>query len=86
MQRDAWKLARCRHGDGSLVDLFFSDQPADIARAKAMCRGCPLARPCLEGALDRQEPWGVWGGELVVAGRVLAVKRPRGRPRLRPAV
>jgi WhiB family transcriptional regulator, redox-sensing transcriptional regulator len=26
-------------------------------------------------------PWGVWGGELFVAGRVVRRKRPRGRPR-----
>jgi hypothetical protein len=27
--------------------------------------------PCLEGALERREPWGVWGGQLLVDGRVL---------------
>ncbi|OZB46955.1 MAG: transcription factor WhiB, partial [Cellulomonas sp. 14-74-6] len=27
------------------------------------------------------EPWGVWGGEVFVAGQVVAVKRGRGRPR-----
>ena len=36
---------------------------------------------CLEGALARQEPWGVWGGELISNGVVLAHKRRRGRPR-----
>ena len=29
----------------------------------------------------RREPWGVWGGEVFVEGRVVAVKRGRGRPR-----
>ena len=23
---------------------------------------------CLEGALERREPWGVWGGELFIGG------------------
>jgi WhiB family redox-sensing transcriptional regulator len=36
---------------------------------------------CLAAALDRAEPWGVWGGEILQSGMVLARKRPRGRPR-----
>jgi WhiB family redox-sensing transcriptional regulator len=39
---------------------------------------------CLEGALERREPWGVWGGELFLNGRILAQKRRRGRPRKNP--
>jgi WhiB family transcriptional regulator, redox-sensing transcriptional regulator len=62
-------------------DLFFAESPADIARAKELCRGCPAAAACLAGALDRAEPWGVWGGELVLRGTVVASKRGRGRPR-----
>jgi len=62
-------------------DLFFAESPADIARAKELCRGCPAAAACLAGALERAEPWGVWGGELVLRGTVVASKRGRGRPR-----
>lgn len=65
-------------------DLFFAESPLDVERAKAMCGDCPLRSACLEGALDRKEPWGVWGGELLVAGAVVARKRPRGRPRKHP--
>jgi WhiB family redox-sensing transcriptional regulator len=36
---------------------------------------------CLAGALERGEPWGVWGGELLQNGVITAGKRPRGRPR-----
>jgi WhiB family redox-sensing transcriptional regulator len=36
---------------------------------------------CLAGALQRGEPCGVWGGELLLNGTVIADKRPRGRPR-----
>ena len=36
------------------------------------------------GAIDRAEPWGGWGGELVENGRIVAVKRPRGRPPKHP--
>ena len=77
---DPWAKARCRDGHGTLTHLFFSDTLLDIARAKAICSKCPLTAPCLSGAIAREEPWGVWGGQLVVSGRVVAHKRPRGRP------
>lgn len=62
-------------------DLFFAESPADIARAKELCGRCPFTEPCLAGALERGEPWGVWGGELVLRGTIVASKRGRGRPR-----
>ncbi|ONH33822.1 WhiB family transcriptional regulator [Pseudofrankia asymbiotica] len=62
-------------------DLFFAESPADVESAKAICRDCPIRLACLATALDRHEPWGVWGGELVVTGVVVPYKRPRGRPR-----
>lgn len=62
------------------ADLWFAERTADVERAKAVCRQCPLRVECLEGALERGEPWGVWGGEVFVDGRVVAVKRGRGRP------
>ena len=85
-----WAQARCAGGvtaDGvaSMTDLFFSDEIPAIRAAKAICATCPLAEPCLAGALERREPWGVWGGQLFKDGKVLAVKRPRGRPPKDPA-
>ncbi len=68
----------CRSVD---PELFFAEAPADIERAKALCVACPLRRGCLDGALERREPYGVWGGQLVVQGVIVARKRPRGRPR-----
>ena len=62
-------------------DLFFSERPADLEQAKSLCAGCPLIDECRQGALDRAEPWGVWGGAIFDAGRIIAVKRGRGRPR-----
>ncbi|WP_272914498.1 WhiB family transcriptional regulator [Ornithinimicrobium cavernae] len=62
-------------------DLFFAERPQDIERAKSLCAACPLRELCLQTALELEEPWGVWGGELVERGRVIARKRPRGRPR-----
>lgn len=63
------------------VDLWFAERGDDVERAKAMCHACPLRRECLDGALARREPWGVWGGEVFVDGVVVARKRGRGRPR-----
>ena len=77
---DDWESAACRDRTGSLTPLFFSEEPADIELAKTICARCPLAVACLEGALARREPAGVWGGQLFANGEVLAYKRGRGRP------
>ena len=62
-------------------ELFFAESPRDVEQAKALCRGCRARLACLAGALERGEPWGVWGGELLMRGEVVPRKRPRGRPR-----
>lgn len=33
-----------------------------VEEAKGYCRSCPVMHECLEEALDRAEPAGVWGG------------------------
>jgi WhiB family redox-sensing transcriptional regulator len=70
-------LLPCRSHD---PDLWFADSPAELERAKQLCRGCPVRVACLDSALSRQEPWGVWGGEIFERGVVIPRKRPRGRP------
>ncbi len=62
-------------------ELFFAESPQDVEQAKEMCRGCRARLACLAGALERGEPWGVWGGELLMRGAIVPSKRPRGRPR-----
>jgi WhiB family redox-sensing transcriptional regulator len=62
-------------------ELFFAESPADVETAKALCQDCPVRLSCLAGALERREPWGVWGGQLFLRGDVVPRKRPRGRPR-----
>jgi WhiB family redox-sensing transcriptional regulator len=62
-------------------DLFFAESPDDVETAKDLCRSCPARVVCLAGALERREPWGVWGGELFLRGEIVPRKRPRGRPR-----
>jgi WhiB family redox-sensing transcriptional regulator len=62
-------------------ELFFAEHPEDLLRAKMLCGDCPMRTACLAGALQRREPCGVWGGELLLRGTIIADKRPRGRPR-----
>jgi hypothetical protein len=85
-ESDLRALAACNDGNGSLTELFFSEDLYDIARAKFICRSCTVREECFDGARERREPWGVWGGELFVNGKVIAQKRRRGRPpKSRPA-
>lgn len=72
------ELLPCRVND---PELFFAESPTDVEHAKTLCTECPVQALCLAGALERREPWGVWGGELFLQGVVIPRKRPRGRPR-----
>jgi WhiB family redox-sensing transcriptional regulator len=75
-------LAACA---GVGLEVMFPEDIAAISVAKAVCADCPVREECLAGAVARREAAGVWGGELFEEGRVIAVKRPRGRPRkIRP--
>ena len=72
------ELLPCRREN---PERFFAETPQDVEVAKALCLDCPVRAECLAGALERREPWGVWGGELFLQGVVIPRKRPRGRPR-----
>lgn len=87
----AYENDRHRHRDGATLpchehpaDLWFAELPEQVETAKALCAPCPLRQQCLTEALERAEPWGVWGGQLVLSGVVVPRKRPRGRPRKGP--
>ena len=81
-------VARLARGPGSAPlpcqredpRLWFSKRPAGLERAKAYCQPCPLRAACLAGAMAREEPHGVWGGEIFARGRITPRKAPRGRP------
>jgi WhiB family redox-sensing transcriptional regulator len=75
---EAGERLPCRRED---PELFFAESPQDVEVAKALCTTCPVQVECLAGALERREPWGVWGGQLFLQGVVIPRKRPRGRPR-----
>jgi WhiB family transcriptional regulator, redox-sensing transcriptional regulator len=75
-------LLPCQRGGG---EMWFSELPDELEQAKVRCQQCPLRTACLSDALERAEPCGVWGGEILHQGAIIARKRPRGRPpRTRP--
>ena len=85
-EEEAWRAeALCRDGSASLVELFFSEQLDDIARAKAFCRG--LRGP---GRVPRRRRW--TGGSRGASGAASCSRTARcsrrsasggGRPRWR---
>lgn len=54
---------------------FFPETDAGAGPAQAICATCPLRASCLAAALERREPWGVWGGVLFEQGSPYAPKR-----------
>ncbi len=78
LDRAAWETqAACRDLD---TELFFSDDLDEISAAKRICLACPVRTRCLDAAVERGEQYGIWGGHLFVAGRIVLHKRRRGRP------
>ena len=75
-----WQAEAACRAVSNAAELFFSEELHDIAAAKRICVDCPVIAPCLEGAIARSEPCGVWGGQLFLGGRILLIKRRRGRP------
>lgn len=41
---------------------FYSDEPLERKRSKAICKNCKVASHCLKFAIDTNEAFGVWGG------------------------
>ncbi len=52
----------CHNAD---PELFFSESVSEIEVAKSLCAQCPVRAQCLEGALSREEPFGVWGWRVI---------------------
>lgn len=60
-----WReVGACAHAD---PDLFFPISSTgralrEIAKAKAVCAGCPVRQACLDFALEHDLTHGIWGG------------------------
>jgi WhiB family transcriptional regulator, redox-sensing transcriptional regulator len=60
MRNQSWEeRAACR---GTDVELFYSDQQADIKRALALCAHCEVRAACYDQAMRDREAFGIWGG------------------------
>jgi WhiB family redox-sensing transcriptional regulator len=71
----------CQRTDPELFFPVTVTGPAagQVARAKAVCRGCPVRDQCLEFALDSGQVFGVWGGTTGEERRL--IRRRRGHRR-----
>lgn len=76
---DWWDAAACRT---SHPDVFFPVDAEGVVRAQRICDGCPddAKAKCLEGALERREDAGVWGGKSERQRRQLLRHFRRPRP------
>jgi WhiB family redox-sensing transcriptional regulator len=53
-----------------------SELPGELDHAKASCQQYSLRTACLVGAIERAKPYGVWGGEIIHQGAIIARERP----------
>ncbi len=58
-------------------DVFYPNQGESPARAKLICRDCPVQSECLDWALRTNERFGVWGGKSDQEREKLRRKRQR---------
>ena len=69
LERPAWHAkAACR---GLGPKEWFTGAPEYVERARAVCRGCAVSRPCAEYALENPDLDGVWAGLTKVERRQL---------------
>lgn len=55
-----WRLQAACRGMDYLV--FYPAAGQSAAKARAVCRTCPVVEPCREYALAHPEMFGFWGG------------------------
>jgi hypothetical protein len=62
-------------------DRWYSDDPTDQTQALAVCHDCPVRIDCLDAAVRRHEPCGIWGGvDLALPYRRLRRALATGNP------
>ncbi|MBA3604941.1 MAG: WhiB family transcriptional regulator [Acidimicrobiia bacterium] len=88
------KKASCSDGRGSLTELFFPDEPVELARARAICTACSVRDLCLHraspapnrtgsGVASCSSPASSWrrSGGVVIHARCLALDSSSTRSR-----
>jgi WhiB family transcriptional regulator, redox-sensing transcriptional regulator len=78
-----WSLAACQSADPDLFFPISGSGPAlgQVARAKAVCAGCPVRTDCLRYALAADPLQGVWGGMSEEERRLLRQRKAKARLR-----
>lgn len=73
VRRPDWQRQAACRGSARHAWTFFPTAErcvGQIARAKAVCSTCPVARECLDFALSAPEPLdGIWGGTTAAERR-----------------
>jgi WhiB family redox-sensing transcriptional regulator len=68
-----WRvLAACLEED---PELFYPETPAQVRKAKAVCRRCIVREECLVVALIAKDQHGIWGGLTPQERRALGQRR-----------
>ena len=62
MRDDDWREDAACNGAANADDWFAAQGSVATARAKAVCRGCPVREACRAYAVATRQPWGIWGG------------------------
>jgi WhiB family redox-sensing transcriptional regulator len=81
-ETEVWSWWHERSAEESIGGVFFPPygerghaRARREARAKDMCRRCPVEQRCRAHALTVGEPYGLWGG-LSESERLAATRRP----------
>jgi WhiB family redox-sensing transcriptional regulator len=56
-----WVRAACKGAD---PEIFYPKKGASLKPARSLCQRCPVSTPCLNDALERNDPFGVWAGTV----------------------
>jgi hypothetical protein len=59
---DWHEKAICTKLNDEELEIFFSEEPEEIVKAKNLCFSCPVRKDCIKWALEDSRIWGVWGG------------------------
>lgn len=83
VEEDWRHKAACRWEDPELFFPVGMGGPAilQVAQAKSVCHGCPVASDCLDWALKTGQDAGVWGGMSEDERRALKRRNARSRTR-----
>ncbi len=73
-------------GDAGYNLMFPHETDKDgVDYAVAVCNQCPVRQACLDGAMDRNEAFGIWGGKTTAQRRELKKRNQKAAARKRRA-